>query len=118
MDAREPDFEVLVYRYRPWTPHPGRGRLFVDLFTKGSTGIPCHRFAELKAEYEELEILGTYDHHLVAAVGPSLKSLKVNLGDWMSTLTWVFVAIIIAYELFRPPTGKPSPGPPRRPELR
>lgn len=62
-----------------------RGRLFVDLFTKGPASFPSHRFAELKPEYEELEILGTYEHHLVTAVERSLRSLTINLHDCTST---------------------------------
>ena len=69
----------------PEVSHVLCGKLFVDLFTKRSMGLPSHRFAELKPEYEELEILGTYEHNLIAAVEKTLKSLKINLHDCTST---------------------------------
>ena len=64
---------------------PVRGKLFVDLITRAAVSFPHNRFAELRPEYEELEILGAYEHRLVATVERTLKSLKINLCDCPST---------------------------------
>ena len=65
----------------PHTSHPGRGKLFVDLITRVSAGFPYDRLAELRPEYEELELLGAYEPRLISAVERTLKSLKINLCD-------------------------------------
>lgn len=73
-------------------PHAWRGRLFVDLATRGPVGLPGDLFAELGPEYEELEILGAYEQRLISAVERSLKSLKVNLCNCTSTYFAFYVA--------------------------
>ena len=69
----------------PDISHPGRGKLFIDRITSAAADFPFDRFTELRPEYEELQILGAYEHRLVAAVERTLKSLKVNLCDRTST---------------------------------
>lgn len=65
----------------PHICHPGRGKLFVDLITRVAADFPYNRLAELRPEYEELELLGAYEHRLISAVERTLKSLKINLCD-------------------------------------
>lgn len=71
----------------PRIARPGRGKLFIDLATKAAVSFPHHRFADLRPEYEELEILGAYEHRLVSAVERTLKSLKIGLCGCTSTST-------------------------------
>ena len=58
-----------------------RGRLFIDLISRSDFNVPVDWFSELKLEYEEIEIYGSYERHLVAAVEKSLKCLKIDHCD-------------------------------------
>ena len=62
----------------PKTVHAGRGSLSVDVY---SAGVLCDRFAGLKPEYDELRLIGGYDHRLVVAVERSLQSLVLAPCD-------------------------------------
>jgi hypothetical protein len=68
----------------PDAVHAGRGRLCVGLM--GDVDVLCDRLAELKAEYNELELIGAYEHQLVAAVERSLECLSFNRCD----CTWAY----------------------------
>jgi hypothetical protein len=61
----------------PNTVHAGRGRLCVVLV--GGVDVLCYRFAEMKPEYNELELVGAYEHRLVAAVEQSLECLLITV---------------------------------------
>ena len=60
----------------PTIIHLGRGSLVVNLAT-GNMNVLCDRLAELKPEYNELRLVGGYNHGLIAAVERSLESLTL-----------------------------------------
>jgi hypothetical protein len=68
----------------PDAVHAGRGRLCVSLM--GDVDVLCDRLAGLKPEYNELELIGAYEHRLVAAVERSLECLSFNRCD----CTWAY----------------------------
>ena len=59
--------------------HAGRGRLGVGPLHEWDLRLLCNRFAELKPEYNQLELIRVYNCPLVAAVERSLEYLTINL---------------------------------------
>ena len=77
LEIRKLSFQVDG-RPAPKIRHALCGRLVVAL--SGSSGMQpfISRFSGLRPQYEELVMLGLYEHRLAVAVRASLRSLKIN----------------------------------------
>jgi hypothetical protein len=71
-------------RPAPQMNHALRGRMVIDQLDNEGLKPFIDWFSGLRAEYEELVMLGPCEHRMVAAVGANLRFLEINLSAGMS----------------------------------
>ncbi|KAF9781572.1 hypothetical protein BJ322DRAFT_1076994 [Thelephora terrestris] len=72
-------------RPAPQMNHALRGRMVIDQLDNEGLKPFIDWFSGLRAEYEELVMLGPCEHRMVAAVGANLRFLEINLSGGGTT---------------------------------